>query len=220
MFTGLVQDIGRITFKNKNNEGFVFGIRSPNLVSNIKIDDSVSVNGVCQTVTSIKGDCFFIQSVHVTLEKTTLGSFKVEDEVNLELALRMGDRLGGHIVQGHSNGKSLIKKIERIGKNFLLSLGITEQMAPYIVQEGSVAIDGISLTICRVNEQEKTFSVSIIPHTWENTILKNKKIGDEVNIEVDILAKYIERLMFYRNRELPTATRPVMTEEWLRSKGF
>ena len=93
-------------------------------------------------------------------------------------------------------------------------------MAPYIVQEGSVAIDGISLTICRVNEQEKTFSVSIIPHTWENTILKNKKIGDEVNIEVDILAKYIERLMFFRNRELPTATKSIMTEDWLRSKGF
>jgi len=220
MFTGLVQDIGRITLKNKNSEGFVFGIRSPSLVSSIQVDDSVSVNGVCQTVTSIKSDCFYVQSVQVTLEKTTLGSLKIEDEVNLELALRMGDRLGGHIVQGHSNGKSIIKKIDRTGKNFLLSLSLTEKTAPYIVQEGSITIDGISLTISTVSEQENTFSVSIIPHTWENTILKNKKVGDEVNIEVDILAKYIERLLFFRNKELPTATKSIMTEDWLRSKGF
>ena len=220
MFTGLVQDIGRITLKNKNSEGFVFGIRSPSLVSSIQVDDSVSVNGVCQTVTSIKSDCFYVQSVQVTLEKTTLGSLKIEDEVNLELALRMGDRLGGHIVQGHSNGKSIIKKIDRTGKNFLLSLSITEKIAPYIVQEGSITIDGISLTISTVSEQENTFSVSIIPHTWENTILKNKKVGDEVNIEVDILAKYIERLMFFKNKELPATTKSIMTEDWLRSKGF
>ena len=103
-------------------------------------------------------------------EDTGIGSLKIKDEVNLELALRMGDRLGGHIVQGHSNGKSIIKKIDQTGKNFLLSLSITEKTAPYIVQEGSITIDGISLTISSVSEQEETFSVSIIPHTWENTM--------------------------------------------------
>ena len=113
MFTGLVQDLGRVTFKNKNTEGVRLGIRTSSLSSQIVVDDSVSINGVCQTVTSIEGDIFFVQVVHISLEKTTLGSLKFNDEVNLELALRVSDRLGGHIVQGHVNKKTHITKIEK-----------------------------------------------------------------------------------------------------------
>jgi len=220
MFTGLVQDIGQVVFKSKNNEGYVLGISSPALVHDLNIDDSVAVNGVCQTVTLVKGDCFYVQAVQVTLDKTTLGSLSERDEVNLELAMKLDDRLGGHIVQGHSNGKSLIKKIGKLGHNYILTLRITEEIAPYIVQEGSISIDGISLTIASLREEEKEFSVSIIPHTWNNTILKNKKIGDETNIEVDILAKYIERLLFCKKNKFSDSTKTPITEEWLRSKGF
>jgi riboflavin synthase len=220
MFTGLVQDIGQVVFKSKNNEGYVLGISSPALVPDLNVDDSVAVNGVCQTVTLVKGDCFYVQAVKVTLDKTTLGSLNESDEVNLELAMKLDDRLGGHIVQGHSNGKSLIKKIDKLGYNYILTLRITDEIAPYITQEGSVSIDGISLTIASLREEEKEFSVSIIPHTWNNTILKNKKIGDETNIEVDILAKYIERLLFFKKNKCPESTKIPITEEWLRSKGF
>ena len=110
MFTGLVQDIGKVAFRNKNAEGVRLGIRSSFLASDIKVDDSVSINGVCQTVTSIEGDLFFVQVVYISLEKTTLGSLKPNDEVNLELALKVSDRLGGHIVQGHVNKKTNISK--------------------------------------------------------------------------------------------------------------
>jgi riboflavin synthase len=220
MFTGLVQDIGHVVFKSKNNEGYILGISSPALIPDLKVDDSIAVNGVCQTVTSIKGSCFYVQAVQITLDKTTLGSLSKKDEVNLELAMKLGDRLGGHIVQGHSNGKSLIKKIVKLGNNYILTIRITEEIAPYITQEGSISIDGISLTIASLREEEKEFSVSVIPHTWGNTILKNKKIGDEINIEVDILAKYIERLLFFKKNKCSNSTKTPITEEWLRSKGF
>ena len=220
MFTGLVQDIGRIAFTNKNAEGVRLGIRTNSLVSSIKIDDSVSVNGVCQTVTSIEGDLFFVQIVHVSLEKTTLGALKPNDEVNLELALKVSDRLGGHIVQGHVNKKTNISKIEKQGKNYLLTMVLDSEIAPYLVQEGSVAVEGISLTVSNLNDESGTFTVSVIPHTWDNTILRNRKLGHEVNIEVDIFAKYVERLLFFKRKENSKEGRLPLTMDWLKSKGF
>ncbi len=220
MFTGLVQDIGRVTFKNKNTEGVRLGIRTNSLAADIKIDDSVSINGVCQTVTSIEEDLFFVQVVHTSLKKTTLGSLKPNDEVNLELALKVSDRLGGHIVQGHVNKKTRISKIEKYGKNYLLTMVLDPVIAPYLVQEGSVAVEGISLTISNLNDEARTFTVSVIPHTWDNTVLKNRKLGHEVNIEVDIFAKYIERLLVFKHKENSTEGRLPLTMDWLKSKGF
>ena len=220
MFTGLVQDIGRVTFKNKNTEGVRLGIRTNSLAADIKIDDSVSINGVCQTVTSIEEDLFFVQVVHTSLKKTTLGSLKPNDEVNLELALKVSDRLGGHIVQGHVNKKTSISKIEKYGKNYLLTMVLDLVIAPYLVQEGSVAVEGISLTISNLNDEARTFTVSVIPHTWDNTVLKNRKLGHEVNIEVDIFAKYIERLLVFKHKENSTEGRLPLTMDWLKSKGF
>ena len=212
MFTGLVQDIGRVAFKNKNTEGVRLGIRTNSLAADIKIDDSVSINGVCQTVTSIEEDLFFVQVVHTSLKKTTLGSLKPNDEVNLELALKVSDRLGGHIVQGHVNKKTSISKIEKHGKNYLLTMVLDPVIAPYLVQEGSVAVEGISLTISNLNDESKTFTVSVIPHTWDNTVLKNRKLGHEVNIEVDIFAKYIERLLVFTHKENSTEGRKSVLE--------
>lgn len=193
MFTGLIKDIGTIESVTSNSEGKEFVIKAPKLYHEIQIDDSVATNGVCLTATEIKGETFKIQAVHVTLEKTNIGKLKQGDKVNLELALRPMDRLGGHFVQGHVNGVGQLKGINQRGKNWEISIGAPKELFKYIINEGSIAVDGISLTVARVDSNQ--FTVSIIPHTYEMTILHTKKIGDSVNIEVDMMAKYLENFM-------------------------
>lgn len=193
MFTGLIKDIGIIKSIHSNAEGKEFIIQSKKLYSEIQIDDSVATNGVCLTATEIKGDTFKIQAVHVTLEKTNIGSLKVGDKVNLELALRPMDRLGGHFVQGHVNGVGKVKGINPRGNNYEITMQAPAHLFKYMIPEGSIAIDGISLTISKLTSND--FSVSLIPHTFENTIFHTKKIGDSVNIEVDMMAKYLENFL-------------------------
>ena len=193
MFTGLIKDIGTIKSVKKNAEGAEFIIQAPKLSKEIAIDDSVSTNGVCLTATQITGDTFKVQAVHVTLEKTTTGDLKSGDKVNLELAVRPMDRMGGHFVQGHVNGIGKITKINSRGKNFEITLTAPKDLSRYMISEGSIALHGISLTISKLTSSD--FSVSIIPHTWENTVLHTKKVGDTVNIEVDMMAKYLENFM-------------------------
>ncbi len=199
MFTGLIKDIGTIVSVKSNSEGKEFVIKAPNLYKDIQIDDSVSTNGVCLTATEIKGEMFKIQAVHVTLEKTNIGKLKQGDKVNLELALRPMDRLGGHFVQGHVNGVGAIKSVNQRGKNWEITIDSPKELFRYIISEGSIAVDGISLTVARLRERE--FTVSIIPHTYENTILHTKKIGDSVNIEVDMMAKYLENFLQFDKRK-------------------
>ncbi len=199
MFTGLIKDIGTIVSVKSNSEGKEFVIKAPNLHKDIQIDDSVSTNGVCLTATEIKGEMFKIQAVHVTLEKTNIGKLKQGDKVNLELALRPMDRLGGHFVQGHVNGVGAIKSVNQRGKNWEITIDAPKELFRYIISEGSIAVDGISLTVARLRERE--FTVSIIPHTYENTILHTKKIGDSVNIEVDMMAKYLENFLQFDKRK-------------------
>lgn len=199
MFTGLIKDIGTIVSIVPNPEGKEFVIKAPKLHGEIQIDDSVATNGVCLTATQIDGDKFKVQAVHVTLEKTGLGSLKSADKVNLELALRPMDRLGGHFVQGHVNGKGVYKAIRKRGNNYEITVEAPRELFKYIVQEGSIALDGISLTVAALTE--KTFTVSIIPHTFENTTLHTKKIGDSVNIEVDMMAKYLENFVNFENQK-------------------
>lgn len=199
MFTGLIKDIGTVVSVKSNNEGKEFVIKAPNLYKDIQIDDSVSTNGVCLTATEIKGEMFKIQAVHVTLEKTNIGKLKQGDKVNLELALRPMDRLGGHFVQGHVNGVGAIKSVNQRGKNWEITIDAPKELFRYIISEGSIAVDGISLTVARLRERE--FTVSIIPHTYENTILHTKKIGDSVNIEVDMMAKYLENFLQFDKRK-------------------
>lgn len=214
MFTGLVKEIGKVARITSNTEGAEITISSKVLLPEIEIDDSVAVNGVCQTATKIGQDSFTVQAVHTSLEKTTLGKLVVGDEVNMELALRVSDRLGGHIVQGHVNCIAPIVEIKSMGNNYLVTLSIPEEQLRYVVQEGSITIDGISLTVAYLKGNRAT--VSIIPHTFENTILRNKNVGDYVNIEVDVLAKYIERLLNKSEKNSSSG----LTEDWLRSKGF
>lgn len=213
MFTGLVKELGTVVSSKSIAEGKKLRIRAPKLISEIGIDDSVSVNGVCQTAVAIEGDSFEVIAVHTTLEKTTLGKLESNHRVNLELAVRASDRLGGHIVQGHVNGLAKLIELKNYGENYDLNFSIAPDLRKYIVDEGSITIDGISLTVARTGKD--WFGVTIIPHTWHNTVLSARKLGDAVNIEVDILAKYLENLMKYS-----ISKKSSLSMEWLKEKGF
>jgi riboflavin synthase len=193
MFTGLIQEVGTILSVTPNTEGKEFIIKAPSLIKEIQIDDSVATNGCCLTATQIKGDTFKVQAIHMTLQKTSIGSLKSGDKVNLELSLRPNDRLGGHFVQGHVNAVGKIKQIKTMGENWEIEVSIPKDLRKYMISEGSVAIEGISLTIARLSSESLT--VSIIPHTLEKTTLGTKKVGDDLNLEVDMIAKYIENFL-------------------------
>ena len=193
MFTGLIQEVGTIHSVNQNDEGKEFYIKAPKLIKDIKIDDSIATNGCCLTATQIKGETFKVQAIHMTLEKTAIGNLKAGDKVNLELSLRPQDRLGGHFVQGHVNAMGQIKQIKKIGENWEIEVSFPHQLRKYMISEGSIALDGISLTIAKLSPE--SFTVAIIPHTLEKTTLGTKKVGDHLNLEVDMIAKYIENFL-------------------------
>ncbi len=219
MFTGLVKEIGIVKNISPNKEGKLITIKSHKVIGDINIDDSVAINGACQTVISYKTNEFTVQAVGTTLSKTTLGHLKVGEEVNLELALRMSDRLGGHLVQGHVNGQANVYKIKSIGDNYVMSLILEDSLSKYVVKEGSITIDGVSLTVSDV-EKGNLITVSVIPHTWFHTTFKNLLIGDKLNIEVDIIAKYVENLFNYRDKESKPVKTSLLSESWLKDQGF
>jgi riboflavin synthase len=193
MFTGLIQDIGEVTQIKSNAEGKEFTIKT-GLTEDIQVDDSIATNGVCLTATKVNEGTYTAQAVHVTLQKTNIGDLKVGSPVNLELALRPMDRLGGHLVQGHVGGLAKLKQVSPKGDNYELTFQVLDKnLLKYMILEGSIAIDGISLTIAKLDGDMMT--ISIIPHTWTKTILSRKKIGETVNIEVDMMAKYLENFI-------------------------
>jgi len=207
MFTGLIQEVGTIESISTNAEGKEFVIKAPGLIKEIEIDDSVATNGVCLTATKISGDTFRVQAIHITLEKTSVGSLKSGDKVNLELSLRPQDRLGGHFVQGHVNALGKIVKIATIGNNWEVEISFPKDLRKYMISEGSICLDGISLTIARLTES--TLTVAIIPHTLEKTSLSAKKVGDVINLEVDMIAKYIENFLRFNKDS--------KSEEWAKN---
>jgi riboflavin synthase len=213
MFTGLVKEVGIVKSIKSNQEGREIAIYSKTLIKKVAIDDSISINGACQTAIRVLDDSFYVQAVHTTLEKTTLDTLRVGEEVNLELALQLSDRLGGHV-----NAVATIVDTQNKGQNYLIKSKIEHEQLKYIVKEGSITIDGISLTVAELDRNEGTFTVSVIPHTWLNTVLKNRKVGTKINIEVDILGKYVENLLFYKGSHKTSESQ--ISENWLRSKGF
>jgi len=217
MFTGLVKELGTVLQVTLNKEGKELSVASSELIKHLNIDDSVSINGACQTVTSFDAKSFKFQSVHVTLEKTSLGSLKAGDRVNMELAVRPMDFMGGHIVQGHVNSMAKCVDIKSTGKNYECIFKIDENSMKYIVQEGSITLNGVSLTVATISREKCQFGISIIPHTWDETTFALLKIGSIVNVEVDILAKYVENLIYYRDKHKNESQ---LTPEWLASKGF
>lgn len=213
MFTGLISEVGIIVNSYPNQEGRVFSIHAKKTSVQVGLGDSVAVNGTCLTVIDVSGEQFTVQAVHITLQKTNLNRLIIGAAVNLELALRASDRLGGHFVQGHVNGIGSISRILSLGNNYQLTISIPVHLQHYMISEGSIALDGISLTIAQVTEQGIT--VSIIPHTWQATTLHQKNIGDSLNIEVDVVAKYVEQ--FIRQKAV---TKSVMSRDWLQNNGY
>lgn len=222
MFTGLVKEIGKIKSISRTTEGLDIEVTSHILVKEIAIDDSVSINGVCQTVVSYNSNSFKVQAVSTTLDKTNFKNLKIGSSVNLELALTLSERLGGHLVQGHVNGVGKIKKWENKGKNYVVTFSIPPELMKYVVQEGSITLNGISLTVSDINPHTNIAQVSVIPHTWDNTLFKYSAIGDEINIEVDIIAKYVENLLFHGGKQSNNVKKEEskINETWLKSQGF
>lgn len=193
MFTGIIQGLGTVRRMTRKGQDAVVGVETAIPLNDLKQGDSVAVNGVCLTITSISGQTFSADVSAETLSRTNLQFLKAGERVNLEKALRLTDFLGGHIVLGHIDGPGKI--IERTPKSGSIVLGVNveEGLGRYIVEKGSIAVDGISLTVNRYAKDR--FYVNIIPHTIENTTLSFKKAGDPVNIETDILGKYVEKLL-------------------------
>ena len=188
MFTGIVAETGKIANITQLEGGLEFQIAC-SFASDTHIDESISVNGVCQTVTKKSESNFTVQAVEETLRKTNMNALKVGDLVNLERSLTLEDRIEGHLVQGHVDTTAQILKFDKEGTNWLLKVAIPTEYANYIVGRGSIALDGISLTVAR--ETTETFTVAIIPYTYEHTNLKNRSPGEMLNIEFDIFGKYV-----------------------------
>lgn len=188
MFTGLVERTGTVVALHRRGRGARLDVSSA--YDELTIGESIAVNGVCQTVTGRDGDVFSCDVLEETLRVTNIGLLRSGSVVNLERALRAGDRLGGHIVSGHIDGLGAVTRVSRTSR--MLSIAITHDIIRFLVPKGSVAVDGISLTV-GPRLGETGFDVFIIPHTWENTNLAGIRAGRKVNIEIDILAKYVER---------------------------
>jgi riboflavin synthase len=195
MFTGLIAELGRITAVEKGESSAVFTIAAPSLISQITLGDSVAVNGVCLTATSITGDTFTADVMVQTLAITSLSQLSVGSPVNLELAALLNTRMGGHMVQGHVDGVATVVGLIPGEKWAQFEITVPEKLAKYIVNQGSICLDGVSLTVGEINDSNNVVTVWLIPETLERTNLATKKSGDLINVEVDVLAKYVERLL-------------------------
>jgi riboflavin synthase len=195
MFTGLIAELGRITAVEKGESSAVFTIAAPALISQIALGDSVAVNGVCLTATSISGDAFTADVMVQTLAVTSLSQLSVGSPVNLELAALLNTRMGGHMVQGHVDGIATVVGLTPGEKWAQFEITVPEKLAKYIVNQGSICLDGVSLTVGEINDSNNVVTVWLIPETLERTNLSSKKTGDLINVEVDVLAKYVERLL-------------------------
>jgi riboflavin synthase len=194
VFTGIVEDIGKVTaLKNRAKETvFTFEVGKIDM-SEVGLGDSIAVNGTCLTVTSLGKNTFTVDASHETMARTNLGQIKTGGRVNLERALKVGDKLGGHIVNGHVDGVGKVKSTKKQGGSVEFRFAVPDELSRYIVEKGSVAVDGVSLTVNAVEGSE--FAVNIIPYTLEETTFGGLKTGSPVNIECDIVGKYVEKFV-------------------------
>jgi riboflavin synthase len=192
MFTGLVQDLGTVTAVDATGEGVRVAVRS-DLAAELSLGDSVAVNGVCLTATHVEDGTFAADVMHETLRRSSLAEVSGGMRVNLELPLRASDRLGGHVVQGHVDGVGTIRDVREDGFARIVTIAAPPELLRYVVEKGSIAVDGISLTVVEAGDDALT--VSLIPETLERTNLGAARPGQPVNLEVDVLAKYVERLI-------------------------
>jgi riboflavin synthase len=195
MFTGLIGELGSITAIEKGESSAVFTINAPKLISQISVGDSVAVNGVCLTATAISGTTFNADVMVQTLALTSLSQLIVGSPVNLELAAQLNARMGGHMVQGHVDGVGKVVGLTPGDKWAQFDITVPSHLAKYIVNQGSICLDGVSLTVGGIDDSSNVLTVWLIPETLERTNLSSKSAGDLVNVEVDVLAKYVERLL-------------------------
>ena len=193
MFTGIVVELGRVVALDWHGEGAVIAVRAPVVTADARHGDSVAVSGVCLTVTGVDGDVFTADVMKETFDRSALGSVAVGDEVNLEPAVTPWTRLGGHIVQGHVDGVGTVLGRTPGERWEDVRIGLPDELARYVVEKGSIGVDGISLTVTAVDE--RSFQVSLIPTTLALTTLGRKQVGALVNLEVDVIAKYVEKLV-------------------------
>lgn len=210
MFTGIIQDIGKIESAIKREGNLVLRVSSEKLARHLEIGASVNINGACQTVIEIQKTGFTVETISETLEKTNLGELKPGSLINLELPLTPQSLLDGHLVQGHVDCTGRIATVAPVPGSTVFTIEYPDQFDKYLIIKGSIAVDGISLTV--INVSSGRFEFAIIPHTMENTILVNKKVGDTVNLEFDMIAKYIEKQISSGKKEL--------TIDFLKEHGF
>ncbi|AYD40929.1 riboflavin synthase [Clostridium fermenticellae] len=216
MFTGLIEEIGEVSGVFNGTKSARIVINANKILHDIKVGDSIAVNGVCLTVTDFSLNKFSADVMPETLRKSSLGKLKIGSKVNLERAMAACGRFGGHIVSGHIDGTGKVLRIEKEDTAIWISIGASLDLLKYIVLKGSITLDGVSLTAAYVDKN--LFKVSIIPHTKEQTTLITKNIGDELNIECDVIAKYIEKLIKFDEKS--TENNLSITEETLIRTGF
>ena len=196
MFTGIVAEVGRVVRREQTDRGRRLMIGAPGITEDLEVGDSVAVNGICLTAVAVDPPGFQMEAVAETLARTNLGEVREGSSVNLERPVRLGGRLDGHVVQGHVDGVGVVLDIQPEGNSRRVALSVPEELERYLVFKGSVAVDGVALTVTAV--AEGSFEVALIPHTLASTTLGSWKVGDKANIEVDILAKYVEKLLVIR----------------------
>lgn len=215
MFTGIIEEIGIISNITRGLKSAVLTIQAKKIMNDLHLGDSVAVNGVCLTVTGINKNIFTADIMHETLNRSSLGSLKNGSDINLERAMATNGRFGGHIVSGHIDDTGKIISIKEDDNAIWYTVNAQQQILRYVIEKGSIAIDGISLTVAKV--EGNTFCVSVIPHTARNTTLSQRKVGDKVNLENDLIGKYIEKLIIVNN---DTKTDSTITKDFLSRYGY
>ena len=193
MFTGLVEEMGSLEKKESTGEGLRLTVSANIVMNDLVIGSSISVNGVCLTVVEKNENSFSVDTIEETLKKTNLGELEIGGKVNLERSLKADARLGGHFVLGHVDTTGTVTKIDELSNSHFMTISFAEKFKKNLIFVGSVAIDGVSMTVAEL--EGNTFSVGIIPHTWQETVFSTKNVGSTVNLEFDVLGKYVERIM-------------------------
>ena len=191
MFTGIIETLGVITDLKKEKNNLHITVKS-NITNELKIDQSVAHNGVCLTVVAIDGDSYVVTAIKETIDKTNIGDLKIGDDVNIERAMKLGDRLDGHIVQGHVDETGICTNIQNEKGSTVFTFHYESKNNNVTIEKGSITVNGVSLTV--VNSKKNEFSVAIIPYTYEHTVFKHFKTGTKVNLEFDVIGKYVARL--------------------------
>ncbi len=215
IFTGLIEEIGTVEKIDKTEKSAVITIAAKTVLDEVKLGDSICTNGVCLTVTSFSNGKFTVDVMAETMRRSNLNDLERGSKVNLERALRLSDRLGGHMVSGHIDGVGKIEKFLEEANAVWITISADETILKYVVEKGSIAIDGVSLTVAYVDKT--SFRVSIIPHTKSMTTLLSKQLGDEVNLECDVIGKYVEKILGINSK---ASKKEDISMDFLRENGF